>query len=128
MPEREVIRSPNIWRHPDLYELENRGVDPDGVIEAAIREVRDWAGASVLDVGCGSGFHLPRFAADRGSGHRGGAAPAAGRAARQRVAGLRPATGSAVEVRDGTAQALPVPDAVGRRGARALGVLLRPRL
>ena len=23
--------SPNIWEHPDLYELENHGVDPDGV-------------------------------------------------------------------------------------------------
>lgn len=106
-----VIRSPNIWRHPDLYELENAGADPDGVIESAIREVRDWAGASVLDIGCGSGFHLPRFAAtaDRVVGvepYR----PLV-RAARQRVAGLRTATGNAVEVRDGTAQALPVPDA-----------------
>jgi len=63
-PAEGVIPSPNIWRHPDVYELENRAVDPDGVIEAAMRSVRDWRGATVLDIGCGSGFHLPRFAAD----------------------------------------------------------------
>ncbi|MBO0828278.1 MAG: methyltransferase domain-containing protein, partial [Streptosporangiales bacterium] len=54
--------SPNIWRHPATYETENRGVDPDGAIERAMREVRDWTGATVLDIGCGTGFHLPRFA------------------------------------------------------------------
>jgi SAM-dependent methyltransferase len=58
-----VIPSPNIWDHPETYELENLGFDPDGVVEQAIREVADWAGRDVLDVGCGSGFHLPRFAA-----------------------------------------------------------------
>ena len=26
--------SPNIWEHPDVYEVENRGVDPDGLLEA----------------------------------------------------------------------------------------------
>ena len=40
-----VVASPNIWRHPAVYELENRAVDPDGVIEAAMRSVRDWRGA-----------------------------------------------------------------------------------
>ena len=24
----------------------------------------DWAGRDVLDLGCGTGFHLPRWAAD----------------------------------------------------------------
>jgi SAM-dependent methyltransferase len=60
---RGVVPSPNIWDHPETYELENRGVDRAGVIEAAIREVADWAGRDVLDIGCGTGFHLPRFAA-----------------------------------------------------------------
>lgn len=27
-----------------------------------MRSVRDWAGADVLDIGCGTGFHLPMFA------------------------------------------------------------------
>src|SRR5450759_2959074 len=57
-----MIPSPNIWATPDIYEVENRGVDPDGLIEAAMSGIHDWTGQRVLDVGCGSGFHLPRFA------------------------------------------------------------------
>jgi SAM-dependent methyltransferase len=57
-----VIPSPNIWNSPDTYELENLAVDRAGVIEDAMRSVQDWAGLDVLDVGCGTGFHLPRFA------------------------------------------------------------------
>jgi SAM-dependent methyltransferase len=104
-PAEGVIPSPNIWRHPDVYELENRAVDPDGVIEAAMRSVRDWRGATVLDVGCGSGFHLPRFAAD--AAHVLGVEPHPPlvELARRRTAGL-----ARVDVRAGTAQRLPVPD------------------
>ncbi|GAA3674914.1 hypothetical protein GCM10022376_12860 [Yimella lutea] len=36
-----VIPSPNIWEHPEAYELENRSVDPDGVLDVAMRAVRD---------------------------------------------------------------------------------------
>lgn len=102
-----VIPSPNIWSRPDVYEVENRGVDPDGAIEAAMRGVRDWAGAVVLDVGCGSGFHLPRFAAD-------GAAQVIGVEPHPPLVALakrRTRRLPGVEVRRGTAQALPVGDA-----------------
>jgi ubiquinone/menaquinone biosynthesis C-methylase UbiE len=100
-----TIPSPNIWRHPDVYEPENRGVDPDGVLEAAMAARHDWAGQVVLDVGCGTGFHLPRFAA-RAAGVLGvephpGLLAAARRRTRQCPA---------VQVLPGTAQALPVPD------------------
>jgi SAM-dependent methyltransferase len=57
-----MIPSPNIWNHPDVYEIENLGVDPDGLIEATMAGIHDWSGRRVLDLGCGSGFHLPRFA------------------------------------------------------------------
>jgi SAM-dependent methyltransferase len=102
----EAIPSPNIWDHPDVYEVENRGVDPDGVIEAAIREVRDWAGADVLDLGCGSGFHLPRFAATARSVVGVEPHPPLVALARRRVRGLR-----TVSVLAGSAQRLPLPDA-----------------
>ena len=58
-----MIPSPNIWHHPETYELENRAADPGRLIEAAMRSVADWAGRDLLDLGCGTGFHLPRWAA-----------------------------------------------------------------
>lgn len=58
----EIIPSPNIWESPDVYEVENRGVDREGVIEAAMRSVLDWSGLDVVDIGCGTGFHLPVIA------------------------------------------------------------------
>ena len=57
-----AIPSPNIWDSPEVYELENRAVDRDGVVEASIRDIHDWERQDVVDVGCGTGFHLPRFA------------------------------------------------------------------
>jgi SAM-dependent methyltransferase len=100
------IPSPNIWHNPVVYELENKAVDPDGVIETAIRAIRDWVGADVLDIGCGTGFHLQRFAetARRVVGVEPHGTLAA--AARRRTVAL-----SNVTVRQGTAQRLPVPDA-----------------
>lgn len=102
----DAIPSPNIWDHPEVYELENRGVDPDGVLEAAMREVRDWAGADVLDVGCGSGFHLPRFAATARRVVGVEPHPPLVALARRRVRHL-----PHVEVRAGSAQRIPLPDA-----------------
>lgn len=98
--------SPNIWDHPATYEIENRAADPHGRIEAAMASVASWDGARVLDIGCGSGFHLARWAATASSvigvePHPDLAALAARRT--RKVAGV------SVEV--GTAQALPVPDA-----------------
>ncbi|WP_308287176.1 class I SAM-dependent methyltransferase [Actinomadura parmotrematis] len=101
-----AVPSPNIWNSPRVYEIENRAVDPDGAIEAALRRLRPWAGAAVLDVGCGTGFHLPLFAAEaaRVVGVEPHARLAA--AARERTRDLPNVT-----VRVGAAQALPLPDA-----------------
>jgi len=55
--------SDNIQGDPDTYEIENRAVDPDGRIESAMRAIADWAGRDVLDLGAGTGYHVPGFAA-----------------------------------------------------------------
>ncbi len=56
-----VHASPNIQGDPALYELENRAADPDGLIEAAMQQIAPWDGRVVLDLGAGTGFHVPRF-------------------------------------------------------------------
>ncbi|WP_232524659.1 class I SAM-dependent methyltransferase [Nocardioides mangrovicus] len=101
------MRSPNIWEHPATYEIENRAADPDGLIEAAMAAIAPWDGRDLLDLGCGTGFHLPRWAE---SGHGAarsvvGVEPHAGLVAiaRRRVRAL-----SAVTVVQGSATALPL--------------------
>ena len=86
--------------------MENRAVDRAGVIEAAMRSHGDWAGRDVLDIGCGSGFHLPRFPADARSVI--GVEPHAPLVA---LAQRRTRRLPNVSVLEGAAQALPVPDA-----------------
>ena len=98
--------SPNIWGSPDVYEVENLGVDRAGRIEAAMDRIHPLAGADLVDIGCGSGFHLPRFA-DLGARTVVGVEPYQPllELARARVAGL-----DGIQVLDGTAQALPLAD------------------
>lgn len=98
-----AIPSPNIWHHPETYELENRCVDRDGLLETRMRERADWSDRDVLDIGCGTGFHLPRFAETARSVTGVEPHPALAAMARRRTARL-----ANVEVRTGTAQQLPV--------------------
>jgi SAM-dependent methyltransferase len=99
-----AIPSPNIWNWPEVYERENRAQDPEGEIWAALRDAVPWAGADVLDVGCGDGFHLPVFAEDAASVT--GVEPHAGLVERARAR----TAGRAAVLRAGAA-ALPLPDA-----------------
>ncbi|HEX5560934.1 MAG TPA: methyltransferase domain-containing protein [Nocardioidaceae bacterium] len=105
-PARGAVPSPNIWHHPETYELENRSVDREGRIEAAMRAVADWAGRDVLDLGCGTGFHLPRWAADARRVY--GVEPHPGLAA---LAARRTRRLGNVTVLAGTAQQVPLPPA-----------------
>lgn len=96
-----AIPSPNIWHWPEVYQRENEAQDADGALWSVLAEVAPWAGLDVVDVGCGDGFHLPRFA----------------EAARS-VVGIEPhpplvgrAQGRGLDVRRGGAEALPLPDA-----------------
>ncbi len=68
--------------------------------------VASWAGRTVLDIGCGTGFHLPRFASTASAVI--GVEPHGSLAA---LARRRTQRLPHVEVREGLAQALPVADA-----------------
>jgi SAM-dependent methyltransferase len=118
--ENRAIPSPNIWAHTETYELLNRAADPDGLVWAALADVAPWTDGSVVDVGCGSGFHLPAYASLAASVV--GVEPHSGLAAlaRRRVAGLPNAT-----VYGGEAAELPLParsvDSVHARWAYFFG-------
>jgi ubiquinone/menaquinone biosynthesis C-methylase UbiE len=98
--------SPNIWHHTSTYEVENRAVDPDGRLWAALLARVDWAGRDVLDIGCGTGFHLPRFATTARSVVGVEPHPDLVALARRRTRAL-----PSVTVHQGAAQALPLPEA-----------------
>lgn len=103
--EPDIRPSPNIWHNPSVYEVENRAVDRAGVLWSAMRARADWDGRDVLDVGCGTGFHLPHFAetARRVVGVE--PHPALAAIARRRVRRLYDVT-----VLEGVAGRLPLPD------------------
>lgn len=95
-----AIPSPNLWNWPEVYAQENAAQDVDGLVWAALREDAPWAGADVLDVGCGDGFHLPVFAVEAAS--VAGVEPHPPLVARARERGFT--------VHEAGAAALPLPD------------------
>jgi SAM-dependent methyltransferase len=105
--------APNIGRHPGVYELENRALLRAGHVLAAMRELGPWAGRTIVDLGCGTGFWLPVYAAaaDRVLGVEPDETLRS--AARQRVAGLQTPPGrrqAPVEVLAGSAEHTPLAD------------------
>ncbi len=101
--------SPNIWHHTATYETENRAVDPEGHLESAMTALLGdggWSGRTVLDVGCGTGFHLPHFAVAASSVTGVEPHPDLVALARRRTRSC-----ANVNVLQGTAQSIPVPDA-----------------
>lgn len=71
-----------------------------------MRHQADWSGRVVLDLGCGTGFHLPGFAAQ--ASHVYGVEP---HAELLRLAVRRTRALGNLTLRTGTAQAIPLPDA-----------------
>jgi SAM-dependent methyltransferase len=56
--------APNIGGHPDRYELENAALEQAGHVLAAMREIAPWAGRAIVDLGCGTGYWLSRYATE----------------------------------------------------------------
>ncbi|WP_091370970.1 class I SAM-dependent methyltransferase [Actinokineospora alba] len=101
----EIVPSPNIWHWPEVYETENRAQDAEGTLWRLLGDLCDWSG-DVLDVGCGDGFHLPRFASAARSVLGVEPHPPLVERARARIAKM-----PGITVAPGSAQELPVGDA-----------------
>jgi SAM-dependent methyltransferase len=56
----DFVPSPN-QLDLDLYEIENRALDRLGVVLDAMRKLAPWAGRTLVDLGCGSGFWLQKY-------------------------------------------------------------------
>ena len=97
--------APNIGGHPDRYELENRALDQAGHVLAAMRAIAPWAGRTIVDLGCGTGYWLARYSADAARVIGIEPDPALRAAARRAAAALPGA-----EVLAGSAEHLPLDD------------------
>jgi SAM-dependent methyltransferase len=56
--------APNQGGNTGLYEVENRALDPEGHVLTAMRARAPWAGRTLLDLGCGSGYWLRGYATE----------------------------------------------------------------
>jgi ubiquinone/menaquinone biosynthesis C-methylase UbiE len=97
--------APNIGGSPDIYEIENRALDPAGHVLTAMRQLASWDGRVLVDLGCGTGFWLAGYARDAGRVIGIEPDPALRAKAAARVRGL---TGAAVL--PGSAEYLPLAD------------------
>ena len=97
--------APNIGGHADIYEIENRALDPDGHVLAAMRNLAPWDGRTLVDLGCGTGFWLPGYASDASRVIGIEPDPALREEAVRRIRGL-----AGVEVVPGSAEHLPLAD------------------
>ncbi|MGC8513845.1 MAG: hypothetical protein ACP5P1_12550 [Acidimicrobiales bacterium] len=57
--------SGNAAVNPDLYDIENQAIDPDGRLLRAMQELAPWAGKTIVDLGCGTGCRRPGSAPGR---------------------------------------------------------------
>jgi SAM-dependent methyltransferase len=94
--------APNQGGNTELYEVENQALDPDGHVLAAMRARAPWAGRTLLDLGCGSGFWLARYARE--------AAEAIGVEPDPRLLPLAAARDPRARVLRGSAEHIPLPD------------------
>ncbi|HEX9066187.1 MAG TPA: class I SAM-dependent methyltransferase [Streptosporangiaceae bacterium] len=111
MPTEEAVQArfpdfrsaPNQGGRPDLYELENQAIDPDGLVLDAMRQLAPWRGRTLVDLGCGSGFWLPGYVAE--------AAEVIGVEPDPALLELARARNSGARILAGSAEHIPLPDA-----------------
>ncbi len=94
--------APNQGGNIELYEVENRAFDPDGHVLAALRARAPWAGRTLVDLGCGSGYWL--------SGYADEAAEATGVEPDPRLLPLAAGRDPRVRVLRGSAEHIPLAD------------------
>jgi SAM-dependent methyltransferase len=94
--------APNQGGNIELYELENQALDPCGYVLAAMRARAPWAGRTLLDLGCGSGYWL--------SGYAGEAAEVTGVEPDPRLLHAAAARDRRARVLHGSAEHIPLPD------------------
>jgi SAM-dependent methyltransferase len=94
--------APNQGGRPDLYEVENRAMDPGHLVLDAMAELAPWAGKTLLDLGCGSGYWLP--------GYAGQAAAVTGVEPDPALVALAALRDPRVRVLAGSAEHVPLPD------------------
>lgn len=57
----DFVRSGNQAVDPALYDIENAAIDRPGHVWDELSRLAPWEGRVLLDLGCGSGFWLPRY-------------------------------------------------------------------
>lgn len=57
----DFVRASNQGADPGLYEIENGAIDRSGLLWSELARLALWPGRVLLDLGCGSGFWLPRY-------------------------------------------------------------------
>lgn len=57
----DFVRAGNQAVDPALYDIENGAIDRSGLLWGELARLAPWQGRVLLDLGCGSGFWLPRY-------------------------------------------------------------------
>lgn len=62
----DFVKAWNHGHNVDLYEMENDAIDHEETLWRALRAAAAWDGKDLLDLGCGTGYWLPRYAETTG--------------------------------------------------------------
>ncbi|MBG6182431.1 ubiquinone/menaquinone biosynthesis C-methylase UbiE [Arthrobacter sp. CAN_A214] len=58
----DFVKAWNQGQNVDLYEIENDAIDHEETLWRALRSAAPWDGKDLLDLGCGTGYWLSRYA------------------------------------------------------------------